>query len=399
MKQLALTILTLPILAATTPAQTVFVVDDAPGPGVDFTDLQAAVDAAGPSDLIDVRSGLYGNVTIDKQVTILGEADGLLPGVEPRTLIGELTIQNVGAAEQVLITDLEVLRFSAELRVQNCGGIVLLENVRARIMNAVNAADLRMQHCDIERSGARVTNSTLQATSCEFKSWVNISRAGLEVAGTSRAYVAHSLVQGARGENAPSGCVLGSGATGGPGGDALRISGPSDVRILQTSLDEGEGGSNACNFGTGPHGERYSAVPGTSLVFDALISGGVTTPFPPIEPPGASVGVIPDLPVQRVVGFSVPGETIAFETRSGPGTSTRLFAGRFPRLEPLPDRVPLTCTFDRGVSLGSMVAAGRRVVNFTIPPLPRGTLIFLQSSRVRADGQTELSNGAFTVVR
>lgn len=51
----------------------VHVVDDDPGPGVDFTDLQPAIDAAGPGDLVLVREGFYAPFTLTKGLAIVGE--------------------------------------------------------------------------------------------------------------------------------------------------------------------------------------------------------------------------------------------------------------------------------------------------------------------------------------
>ena len=42
--------------------------------GCDFTDIQSAIDAAAPGDIIDIGEGLYSeNLRIDKDVTLRGE--------------------------------------------------------------------------------------------------------------------------------------------------------------------------------------------------------------------------------------------------------------------------------------------------------------------------------------
>ena len=51
-----------------------WVVDDSGGAGVDYTTIQAAVDAASDGDTIEVRSGIYNeNVGVDKRITLIGD--------------------------------------------------------------------------------------------------------------------------------------------------------------------------------------------------------------------------------------------------------------------------------------------------------------------------------------
>jgi len=76
---------------------TTYVVDDDGGPGVDFTDLPAAVAAAQPGDVLRVMPGSYSAFTCTKAITILGYGGptvngqvvlgGILPG-RPLVLAG-----------------------------------------------------------------------------------------------------------------------------------------------------------------------------------------------------------------------------------------------------------------------------------------------------------------------
>jgi hypothetical protein len=77
------------LCAAPAIAQSVWIVDDGGGAGVDFTDIPAAVAAAGEGDLILVRDGFYSDFTIDaKSLTVLADA-GHHPLVsEPMGVIG-----------------------------------------------------------------------------------------------------------------------------------------------------------------------------------------------------------------------------------------------------------------------------------------------------------------------
>ncbi|GAB4159806.1 MAG: hypothetical protein Tsb0033_14850 [Winogradskyella sp.] len=57
-------------------AQTTHIVNNNAGTAVDFTDLQAAIDAAANGDIIHVQqsSTSYGNVTLNKELTIIGRS-------------------------------------------------------------------------------------------------------------------------------------------------------------------------------------------------------------------------------------------------------------------------------------------------------------------------------------
>src|SRR5262245_52936976 len=61
-------------LAGALGAQQTWVVDQALGPGADFDQIQPAVDAAAPGDVILVRQGLYEPVHVQKGLTITAEA-------------------------------------------------------------------------------------------------------------------------------------------------------------------------------------------------------------------------------------------------------------------------------------------------------------------------------------
>ncbi|MHC5065123.1 MAG: hypothetical protein ACYTG5_14245, partial [Planctomycetota bacterium] len=59
------------ILSASLPAQRAWIVD--PGGEGDFTDVQAAIDAASSGDIIRIGYGRYPAVSIDKGLRLLAE--------------------------------------------------------------------------------------------------------------------------------------------------------------------------------------------------------------------------------------------------------------------------------------------------------------------------------------
>ena len=81
-----------------TSAQQLWIVDDQPGPQVDFLVIQDAVDAAGPADVIVVQSGTYDSFIVDgKSALVTG--DGLVQ-------VRSCRVRNLGAGDSVVLQGL-----------------------------------------------------------------------------------------------------------------------------------------------------------------------------------------------------------------------------------------------------------------------------------------------------
>ncbi|MCZ6598493.1 MAG: hypothetical protein O7B99_12695 [Planctomycetota bacterium] len=93
------------LVAAPAVAQVrLWVVDDDPGPSVDFTDIQPAVDAAADGDTILVRDGVYsGFVFFSKGLSVVGEL-----GASVVIQDGQIGIHNLAPDQTVLLQNLEV---------------------------------------------------------------------------------------------------------------------------------------------------------------------------------------------------------------------------------------------------------------------------------------------------
>lgn len=79
------------------PVENPPIVVDAAGGG-DFTDLQAAIDAAANGDVLMVLPGQYAAFALDKRLAILGPADGpkpTVPGLSTVTAPGEVTLSGL----------------------------------------------------------------------------------------------------------------------------------------------------------------------------------------------------------------------------------------------------------------------------------------------------------------
>ena len=121
----------LPLVAGSAAAQTsLLVVDDDGGPGVDFTSIQDAVDAAGGGDVIVVRDGVYGAFTIAAtSLTVVADA-GAAPQVQAR-----IEVRDLLAHQAVFLRGLEVPFNVAPtggpheaLTVTDCAGAVRVED-------------------------------------------------------------------------------------------------------------------------------------------------------------------------------------------------------------------------------------------------------------------------------
>ncbi len=116
-------------LAAPLSGQAVHVVAPAPGPGVDFTSLAAAVAAAQDGDSVLVRSGAYAGFGLNgKALAVTADAGAQVQ------VSGSVFIVGLAPYEHVSLhgLQLDAGEFSAAVTVQNCAGPVWLEGCTLR---------------------------------------------------------------------------------------------------------------------------------------------------------------------------------------------------------------------------------------------------------------------------
>lgn len=224
-------LLTLPfLLAAPAAAGQVLVVDDDGGPGVDHTDLQAAIDAAASGDVILVKDGLYGAITVaGKGVTVVAEADAVA------RVDGPWTVLNLPAGELTVLRGLSTATPGGHgATVRNCAGAVWLED--CTIVAAHGSGILPTGH-------------------------------GVEIETAANVVVARCTVTAGNGANLG---LFGEPSGGGHGVSSIG----SQVAVLDCDLTGGHGAD-------APDGEWYDAGRGGSgvWVFDsvAIVAGGAAT--------------------------------------------------------------------------------------------------------------------------
>lgn len=116
------------LLAIATPVaaaqSAVRVVDDSGGPGIQYTTIQAAIEAAADGDVILVKPGTYSDASInDTSVTIVADSGG------PVRVVDGIAIRNLSSQRRVVLRGLRAPSGSEEgLQVKNCAGQVWIED-------------------------------------------------------------------------------------------------------------------------------------------------------------------------------------------------------------------------------------------------------------------------------
>ncbi|MEZ5977342.1 MAG: hypothetical protein R3F34_03895 [Planctomycetota bacterium] len=101
----------------------VWVVDDGGGPGVDFTQIAAAIQAAAPGDLVLVEPGTYGGFIMNgKPVSIVAEVEGTV------VCQGGVSVRSMPAGSSVSIRGLRTVGALEDgIQVKSCQGRVWIE--------------------------------------------------------------------------------------------------------------------------------------------------------------------------------------------------------------------------------------------------------------------------------
>jgi len=226
--------LTCTLATASLAQGAVHVVDDDGGPGVDFTVLQDAVDAAADGDLILVETGNYFSMTIDAKSLIVVADEGA-----EVTIGAGVEVTNLAATGSVAVRGLTVSGAPGLMMSANQGPVLFDECtllgagvpvfLPAPGANVVSSDDVTFSHC------------TLRATTD------GSNDPGLLVQGASVHLYECELEGASGGQSLPggTGCALigcslfasGSTFTGGRGGDGT-VQGP-----FMFCTDGGDGGA------------------------------------------------------------------------------------------------------------------------------------------------------------
>ena len=411
-------------LARSTSA-TLWIVDDDGGPGVDFTQPQAAVDAAADGDAILIRDGTYGGIAIDgKGLIVCGDPAGTVILSD-----AQIKVTNLAAGQTVLLQRLEVhgvLTFPVfigaglpALHAEGNAGPVRVEDCRLLPSDLVGtvtglpggggafvagSSAVSFARCAFQ-GGAASSNPSGGGTHGLRAQGSNVAHYDCELSGGS-CPGADCGAFGGCGSTAPagsgallessavfaSGCAFaggaggagadcfpaGAGGDGADGGDGARLAGGATLRALACTFAAGTGGGSP-HCDPGVDGEALDAAGGTFVPLPGIArSLQVTSPIPGGTPATVEIEVGPN---ELVFGIVSP------------------FAGYLP-LDVF-DGVLLTQLIGITVSLGPASAAGELAFAVQTAPPPPGVgavVHYLQVAVLTSGGAIKLGSSAALVL-
>lgn len=370
-------------LSATSLAtgQTVWVVDDDGGVGVDFLEIDDALAVAGPSDRIEVRPGSYRDFTVANSATIMGQ-----PGVEVQGIL----VAGVPPGDRVVLTDI-----LASLSVAVCAGTVVIDNrelspLDYRAVSITSSDDVWLQ--SVRTSYLLIGGSTVFSDGMDSRGpitagWGADGQPGAVIQGDSLVVLSRSRVVGGVG-----GCAPDPAYTPGTGGTGLIVAGTSKVVLIDTSLVGGGSAFDPQCVQSGPSGGPLAILQGATVH-----SNRTVTPLLP----SAQQRFFhePGLPLLAVSSSATSPGTADFELRAPSGAVGRNFMGRFTSLAPLGGAtVPRAHNFSFGQFMGT-AGSGPLTSSLVIPAGRRGNVFYAQGAATFAGGFTDLSNPVALVVR
>lgn len=381
---------------------------------------QAAVDAAQEGDVVLVRGGTGGALTISgKSVSVIADAGGPYVGV------GRVVVQSLAAGQTVVLRGLQGTAYNQEaLHVAGNTGSVRVIGSRFLCQGTLagsggpgarvqSSADVAFVGCEVRggtgtpgfnqgpypgRTGfvatgsrialhdTRVYGSSGGGATQVTGNWTSGAPggAGLEATGTELVIVG-SRVRGGNGGGGAGVASCGGYSwptSGGAGGDALRLSGTSTAQLLDAELVPGPGGTG----GSSPCGQASSGLDGDAL-----------------EGPAGAATTIAG--VRRALDLQAPvheGDPVAVAFGGVPGDEVILLLSDAPAwsFAPLLHGSLLLAAPLRRVALGIVPGSGTLDAALAVPELGPGVDARVQHAQaigLDASGERWLSGPAVLV--
>ena len=434
--------------------QTVWVIDDNGGPGVNFTDLPPAVAAAADGDILDVRAGEYTAFALSgKGLRILGEDQATtflrVPPTGPPS-VGTTTVANVPAGSVVY---LERVTFGTNLTGISIGPQVLSVSgatTRMVLRNvSINSPPFTVLSPSSVATGLTVSGAEVHLYECTVRGASSCSclfsgpvqgAPGVQVLNGARVEIAFSTVLGGNGGASSSGMCLGCASAGGPGiavggvlsqlwlvgstvtggGGATNIFGGGNAGGAGLSVDSSfarlsgnttavQGGAGGGNNGAGGVGVLSTGSAVVDLHSVTVLGGtnGGGGSAANTSGPGITLG-LPSLPLLGVSGnLSIAGGSATISLTEGPAAA--LFAIAFAGAPayagisgPFLGDAMIALTPPLVVVPGTLSGMGDFTLNVPLGGLPPGaawTPLHLQGAALDASVVWRLSNGAPAILR
>lgn len=386
----ALALILVPLSPAV--AADVLVVDAAGGGA--FTDIPDAVAAAGPGDVVLVRSGTYSTFAIDGLSLTVTADRGASVVVQGSTSGSGVVVSSLAAGGLVVLRGLAVVApgSTGALVVADCAGAVLAEDCT---LLGEESAGVLMRDAVQVRASAAVTLVRCQAIGGDaFPGTMPFQGGhGLSVVGSS-VHLFDCTLEGGNGTIFEPLMV-------GDGGDGGRVGGGGFLYASGTSFLGGDGGPGSIfctsipEAGDGGAGLRLlSGAPRAELLDTDVQGGAGGASFSGSCPPGSNG---PDLDVKSGSANTIPGvartlralhparegETLTFEIAGLPGELAvlGLSGGHAPLfLGALEGSLLLAPAGLTTFVLGTVPGSGLLSVGVTVPPVTGATssLVFAQ---------------------
>ena len=384
-----------------------------PAGGGNFTDIQTAILASQPGDVLLVQPGNYAPFALDRGLSIVGYG---------ACRSGSITIAGIPAGETAVIVRLE----ADDLGIQGCAGHVIVQDMQQVANISVTASpDVRFARIAMPTldSSAPVDGFTAQGSRVEFvSSWVSgpggsscatpaLSGAVGADCGSSRLHMTHTSLRGGAGSScAQQNYACASGGTG------LDMHAGADVILCGGLSDVFQGGGAGINLFYG-----YCSFDGITGI-PALVRSGATLRrsgvdvrdwsydtgpncyhwvFPGVQLQGGTENspALAD-PCLSVSGNAAPGSSVQFLLDAPPGSSAILYFGRNAIVVTDPNIViEQLAARARTVNLGTIQASGQG--HFTWPisaALTPGVKLFAQAEVTLASGEVRRTNSVPVVL-
>ena len=313
------------ILAAHPLQADVLVVDRANGPGTNFTQIQAAVNAAAEGDTLLVRDGTYTVFTVDaKSLSIVADGDAaMLIGGVALGSSSTIRVRNLALGQQVLVRG---LRADTGVEVLDCVGRAWFDELH--VSGAVPCGPGGVPGAWVKSSSRTTFTRCMLRGESDADPWLaHVSSPGVRVE-SALVQLFDCEITGSWGDS-------GSAGTGGPG---LSVD-ASTVTVMGCTIVGGEGGlanlgggGNVCTLthGRGGPGVQFVGTAGIVRSAESTAVGGRLSlePMCPgkFGPQGAAIagtGTIIALPgFARHLSANSPvraGETLSFGLGGQPG--------------------------------------------------------------------------------
>jgi hypothetical protein len=393
----------------------VWTVDDDGGTGIDFVDIQSAINSASHGDKIIVYPGTYAGFNLNLGVTILGS-----DAANTSIITSSTTITGIPGPRRAILTGLSMER----LQVLANPGHVVLDNLELGLLasgaaakvNITNSADVRMVDCSIPQTpgslsahGLEVVNSRLEVSGSQINGndgfssqdcFVNGENGGDGLWGSQGSLISifQSDCRGGRGGDTPSFCEW-SDPYAGDGGHGLYLRGGSSAVIAGQPINLIQRGSGG--YGEFPQGDGY---PGDDMHLRAnsyVQYSGVTVSDIYTTSGASATQAIPADPFLDRTGTLQAGRQQTFWIYGTPGDIVTFYIGRSPAItiDPLQELDDLV-SHERAYTLGAIPATGRKQFLFTIPAgWPTAFDFYVQAATTDSVGTRNLTNSMPIILR